>query len=86
MWRILNGYSSCYQSGKPTHYERVVHGHTDLRADWLGWSSVADTWSLQTASGSARNACAGSCGASMLRPAGTLHGPGTQSARFRRDR
>lgn len=19
------------------HYDRVVHGHTELRADWLGW-------------------------------------------------
>ena len=33
----------CWQDGKKqnpcalAHYERVVHGHTDLRADWLGW-------------------------------------------------
>ena len=33
----------CWQDGKKqnpcalAHYDRVVHGHTDLRADWLGW-------------------------------------------------
>ena len=33
----------CWQDGNKqnpcalAHYERVVHGHTDLRADWLGW-------------------------------------------------
>lgn len=33
----------CWQDGKKqnpcalAHYERVVHGHADLRADWLGW-------------------------------------------------
>ncbi len=33
----------CWQPGPKqnpcalAHYNRVVHGHTELRADWLGW-------------------------------------------------
>lgn len=67
----------CWQDGKKqnpcalAHDERVVHGHTDLRADWLGWKQRGRY--LVAPDG-------------QRRPAGTLPGPGTPSGRFRRDR
>jgi hypothetical protein len=40
---MLMDHPPCWQDGPKqnpcalAHYNRVAHGHTELRADWFGW-------------------------------------------------